>query len=147
MTYFTAISSCFTEENFTYVRVFGSLVAPHVLPIYVPDKLLARKVSYQTVGHGITKVLKDSKKAIWPQFLIQCGAYALGNYNHAVLEIKQIEGMQLPTIPPRQYDPKKVIHDFTTQVKIRPFVHGPDDFDDLFETCESYRQMKHLEKN
>jgi len=119
---FTIIESCFTEEKITYVRVFWSLVATHVLPIYVPDKLLAQEVAYQTIGHGITKVLKDSKKAIGPQLPIQCGVYALDSYNHAILEIKQIEGMQLPTIPPRQYDPKKVIHDFTTQVKIRPFV-------------------------
>lgn len=52
--------------------------------------------------------------------------------------------MQLPTIPLRQYNPKRVIHDFTTQVKIRPFIHEPDDFGDLFETHESYRQVEHL---
>jgi len=68
----------------------------------------------------------------------------LDNYNHDLLEVKQIEDMQLPAIPPRQYNPKKVILDFTTQVKIIPFSHEPDDFDDLFETCESYRQVEHL---
>lgn len=141
---FTAIGNWFAKENLTYVRVFGSLAAPHVLAIYVPNKLLAREVSYQTIGHGITKVLKDSKKTIWPKFPIHGGVYVLNNYNHFVLEIKQIEGMQLPTIPPRQYDSKKVIHDFTTQVKIRQFFDEPDDLNDYFETCESYRQVEHL---
>lgn len=63
---FIVVGSWFTEENFTYVRVFGSLMAPHVIPLYVLNKLMAREISYETVGHGVTKVLKDSKKAIWP---------------------------------------------------------------------------------
>ena len=42
------IARWFEEELFTYVRVFGSTVPPHVLPLYIPDKLLAREIAYQT---------------------------------------------------------------------------------------------------
>jgi len=70
---FTFVGNWFIEENFTCVKVFWSLTAPHVLPIYVPDKILAREIAYQTVGHGVTKVLKESKNTILPQFPIQCG--------------------------------------------------------------------------
>jgi len=35
------ITGWFGEELFTYVRVFGSTASPHVLPLYIPDKLLA----------------------------------------------------------------------------------------------------------
>lgn len=57
----------FGEELFMYIKVFGSIALPHVLPFYIPDKLMAREIAYQTcsVG-GMSKVLKDSKKAIWP---------------------------------------------------------------------------------
>lgn len=31
----------FAEELFRYIRVFLSIFSPHVLPLYVPDKLMA----------------------------------------------------------------------------------------------------------
>jgi len=43
----TSIGSWFAEELFTYTRVYGSIIDPHVLPLYVPDKLLAREIAYQ----------------------------------------------------------------------------------------------------
>ena len=58
------VSRWFAEENFTYIRVFGSYSSPHFLPYYVPDKLLAREISYQILVSGISKQLKDAKKAI-----------------------------------------------------------------------------------
>jgi len=37
----TAVGNWFGEDKFTYIRVFGSLARPHILPLYIPDKLLA----------------------------------------------------------------------------------------------------------
>ena len=37
-----SVARWFAEENFTYIRVFGSYASSHVLPYYVPDKLLAK---------------------------------------------------------------------------------------------------------
>ena len=54
----------FGEENFTYIRVFRSIEFPHVFPYYVPEKILARDIAYETLGNGITKHLKGSKKSI-----------------------------------------------------------------------------------
>ena len=61
------IARWFAEEKFTYIRVFGSSTFPHVLPYYVPDRLLAREIAYQLIN-VVTKKLKDDKKAIWPSF-------------------------------------------------------------------------------
>lgn len=36
------IGRWFGEEYFTYIRVFGSYAPPHILPLYVPYKLLAK---------------------------------------------------------------------------------------------------------
>ena len=59
------VTRWFGEETFTYIRVFGSITSPHILPYYVPDKLMAREISYQTVIEGeMSHTLKDSKKAI-----------------------------------------------------------------------------------
>ena len=78
------IGRFFVEESFSYIRVFGSSASPHILPFYVHNKLMVREVAYQTVGNGLTKSLKDSKKSLWPSFPIQCGTLTLSNFNHAL---------------------------------------------------------------
>ena len=78
------LAGWFGEESFTYIKVFGSIVASHVLPYYVPDKLLARGIAYQIVGEGITKTLKDMKKSIWPIFPVKCGSFSLFDFGHIV---------------------------------------------------------------
>ena len=50
----TALGTWFGEEKITYVRVFGSHAKPHVLPLYIPDKLLAREIAYQLTSEGVT---------------------------------------------------------------------------------------------
>ena len=94
------------EELFTYVRVFGSLASPHVLPLYVPDKLMAREIAYQTCGEGgLTKDLKDKKKAIWPQFLVACEAFSLFYVGHAFKEVNNITCLRLFKFLGRPLDP------------------------------------------
>ena len=34
--------------------------------------------------------------------------------------------------------------DFTTQLKVRQFIHDPDDYDDMFESVETYSQVENL---
>lgn len=62
------IGRWFGEEMVIYVYVFGIIEPPHVLLWYFPDKLLAREISYQTIGDGITKTLKESKKYLRHSF-------------------------------------------------------------------------------
>ena len=58
----TSIGSWFGEEKFTLIRIFGSQAKPHILPLYIPDKLLAREISYQIISDGVTQTLKKNKK-------------------------------------------------------------------------------------
>ena len=80
------IGRYFIEEPFSYIKSFGSSTPPHVLPLYVSDKLMAREVAYITVGNVLTKALKDSKNYLWPSFPISCGSFTLSNFNHALKE-------------------------------------------------------------
>lgn len=116
------IARWFGEELFTYVRVFGSTVPPHVLPLYIPNKLLAREIAYQTCSEGIlTKDLKDKKKAIWPQFPVVCGAFSLFDLGHTFTEVQSMTCLQLFKFPRRPFDPNEVAQNFTTTVKIKVF--------------------------
>ena len=47
-----SVARWFREDTFTYIRVLGSIASMHVLPYYVPNKLLAREIAYQTGGEG-----------------------------------------------------------------------------------------------
>lgn len=87
------------EETFTYIKVFGRIDSPHVLPYYVPDKLMARVIAYQTIGEGgLRKGLKEQKKAIWPTFPLQCGAFSLHDYGNALKEGEIIKSLKLAVI-------------------------------------------------
>lgn len=120
-------------ESFNYIRVFGSLAHPHGLPLFVPDKLLSKEVAYQTVGKGLTKVLKDAKKSTWPCFPIPCDTYALDNFKHSLVEIEQLKAFSFPAILNRPCDPNDVEKYVTTHAKIKLFSGEPDKFDDLFK--------------
>ena len=129
---------------FTYVRVFGSSASPHVLSLYVPDKLLAPDISYQTCGEGgLTKDLKDKKKAIWPQFPVACGAFSLFDVGHAFIEVKNIMCLQLFKFSGRPFDPHDVANNFTTAVKIKVFSREDDLFDDIFQQKSTLEEIMH----
>lgn len=136
------VARWFGEEWFTYIRVFGSTVPPHVLPLYVPDKLLASEIAYQTCSEGgLTKELKDKKKAIWPQFPVSCGAFSLFDVGHAFSEVGNVTSLQLFKFPARPFDLNNVAHDFTISVRIKVFTGKKDLFDDLFQNKSSSQEV------
>ena len=106
----TAVASWFGEEKFTYIRVFGSQAKPHVLPLYIPDKLLAREVAYQISAEGVTQTLKRAKKHVWPSFPLQIGVYTLHDIKHVEKEAGKMNLLTLATLPRRQYDPRKIAY-------------------------------------
>jgi len=126
------VARWFGEETFTYIRVFGSIASLRVLPYYVPEKLMASEIAYQTTGEGgLSRGLKEHKKAIWPTFSLQCGTFSLHDFGHACIEAKIIKSMNLATFPGR-HDLDDTITNFTTMLKVKPFTHEGDAFDDLF---------------
>jgi len=123
-----------------HIRVFGSIANPHVPPLYISDKLLAREITYETIGKGLTKVLKEKKKLIWPSFPIKCGSFDLANFNHAIKESENMEALRLHTFLKRKFDPHKVANNITTMVKLKPYNHEDNDFEDLLQLSKSFEQ-------
>jgi len=74
----------------------------------------------------MSKTLRDSKKHMWPTFPLRCGAFTLHDFKHAEKETEKIKLLNLATIPKRQYDPKKVAYNVTSQAKIARFDHEED---------------------
>ena len=67
------------KSNRDLKLIFKFLVALSIL-IFC---LFLSYISYQTIGNGLTKVLKDGKRTIWPPFPISCGTYTLENFKHS----------------------------------------------------------------
>lgn len=140
----TAVGSWFGEEKFTYIRLFGSLTKPHVFPLYVLDKLLAREFSYQITVDGTSKNIRNFSKQLWPIFPLRCDVSTLHDYKHAEKETEKIQMLKLTTIPNRQYDSRKVVCNVLEQAKLAKFYHEADDFNFLFASTKSLFQVKAL---
>jgi hypothetical protein len=46
---FNCIGNWYFEENHTYLRIYGAIIPPHLLLVYVPDKLVIREIFYHTI--------------------------------------------------------------------------------------------------
>ena len=126
---------------------FWEYFEPHVLPLIVPDKLLAQEISYQLTVEGISRSLNNSKKRMWPQFPFNCGQFTLNDFKHAEKEVSKIKGCKFATIPGRQYDPRQIAFNVTASVSIARFEHEPDPFDDLFVSLDNFPQIYDLAKS
>jgi len=140
----TSIGRWFGEEKFTYIRIFGSQVEPHVLPLYIPDKLVVREIAYQIISEGVTQTLKKNKKQLWPSFPLRCGVYTLHDFKHSEKEATKMKSLTLATLPNRRFDPNKVAYNALEQAKLTKFDHKEDKFDDLFSSAESMYQVRSL---
>jgi len=106
---------------------------------------MVRGITYQTASEGgMSKTLKEEKKAIWPTFPLQCGAFALHDLGHVFKEVEIMLSLQLPKFPRRQYDPFDTVKDFTTMVKIKVFTNEEDAFDDILLQNNTFTEVKHM---
>lgn len=94
----------------------------------------------------MSKILKDSKKGVLPQFPMTCGVFTLHDLGHSFREVDNALSLQFPKFPGRQYDPFGIVKDFTTMVKIRVFTHENDRFDDLFVQKNTFKEVRHMEQ-
>ena len=84
------------------------------------------------------------KKAIWPTFPLQCGAFALHGLRHASKEAKIMQCLKLLKFPGRQYEQNDTAKEFTTMVKVKLFSHEEDTFDDIFLQKETFTEVKNM---
>jgi len=56
------------KKYYTYIRIYGAIGVPHLLPEYVSDKLFSREIAYQTIEKGATAYLSEKNKKILANF-------------------------------------------------------------------------------
>jgi hypothetical protein len=98
------VADLFLYKYYSYIRVYGTTRAPHLLPYFFLDHFLIRDIAYQTMGSGVTALLKISSKKLWPIFPIQIGSYTISNSQHARKEVEALQELILCLGEPKGHD-------------------------------------------
>jgi hypothetical protein len=130
------------KKYYTYVRIFGATGPPHLLPKYVPDKLLAREVAYQTIEKGVTAYLSEKNKKYWPNFPLHIGQYSLLNKKHVEKEVEVLKEICLCTGNKKGHDPQNIIYKHIKVVKIaQQIVHEVNYVEDIFRGALYFEEV------
>jgi hypothetical protein len=92
------IEDWYVEAKFSYLRVFGALVPPHALPLFISNKLACCEFARKTVIGGVSKEIKGCSKKVWPYFPIHLNSYSLLDFGHAKAEAASLEDQNLVSI-------------------------------------------------
>lgn len=137
-----SIGDWYIEEFYTYIRILGHTSAPHLLPKYVPDRLVLREIAYQTVVEGVTALLSSHSKKTWPKFPIKVGIFTLLNGPHALKEATAIKELCLCTGTLRRHDPKGFIEEHIKIVGLSPsYRHDSTPNDFIYQGVTSYEEV------
>jgi hypothetical protein len=134
----------FIEENFSYIMVFGCLVPPHALPIFLPEWLVCQEVAYQTVTAGISKELKAAQKKVWPTFPLQIGMFSLLGFGHSKVVATYLEDVELVDIEFKRHDPNKIMENHLAQYNLKRYMHENSPHDEIFRGVRYYEEVLNI---
>ena len=130
------------EERYTYIRIYGLTGTPHLLPSYVPDRLLLKEIAYQTGVKGIVVVLASMSKKVWPTFPIHLSPYIINNVPHAHVEAHGLEELCLLHGSQSRHDPTGVIKAHCLGMRLSRLYQHDDLLDDsISRGAQSYDEV------
>jgi hypothetical protein len=135
------IADWYVEAEFSYFRVFGAIVPPFALPLFIPDKLAYREIARQTVIGGVSKELKASSKRVWSFFPVRLNSYSLLDFGHAKAEAATLEDFSLVSIEYKKHDPQKIVSAHLSNCGLKKFEHECSPSDDIFGGARSYGEV------
>jgi len=66
-------------DNGAYFKIYGSTKMPHILPKFVPNKIMLQEVAYHTLVHGVGEFLSIDKTLPWPPLPFYVESYSFKN--------------------------------------------------------------------
>jgi hypothetical protein len=121
-------------QDFTYIHLDGIMTSPHLLPKYVPDKLLLKEFAFQLFEIGQTTDPIQRKLKACPELPVPIGPYQILNHGHTMKEMEgYLDYKWLPgTI--RWHEPKGLIGTHFRRLGLTtPYRHEARLNDFLFE--------------
>jgi hypothetical protein len=131
----------YIEEEFSYIRVFGTYVPPYDLSLFLPDKLVRREIPRKIVLSGIRKELKGVSKKVWTPFPIHISTYYLLYFVHAKVEATALEEMKLVDIEFKKHDPNKIVSNHLVSCGLKRYEHEDTPHDEVFRGVRSYSEV------
>jgi hypothetical protein len=82
----------YLDEHSTYMRVFGAIREPHLLPTHVQDRLIMGDICYHTILQGYNTTLVEDKKHTFIPYGFHVGFYLVKDIAQAKQEgLSQLE--------------------------------------------------------
>jgi DNA segregation ATPase FtsK/SpoIIIE-like protein len=136
------IDDWFVLENETYIRIYGSTKPPHVLPKFVPDKLVLQEVAYHTLVHGVGASLSKYKKLSWPPLPFYVGSYSFKNSKEAHAEAEALATFHFGEGIFHRYDPRKVVSQHCKLCKHKwPYESETWRDEDIYKKAHNYDEV------
>jgi hypothetical protein len=134
----------FLYKYYSYIKVYGTTRAPHLLPYFVPKYFLMRDIAYQTMGSGMTALLEIRSKKIWPFFPIHIRSYTISNGQHARKEAEALKYFIMVLGDPKGHDPHEleIIHVIYVGLT-HSSIHVVDFEENKFKGILSYDEILH----
>ena len=138
-------------RDFTYIHLARIMAVPHLLPRYVPNKLLLKEFTFQLFEISQTMDLLRRKLKAWSELPVPVGPYKILNHGHTVKELESyLDYRWLPdTIP--CHDPKGLIAAHLRRLGLTaPYRHETRLDDSLFEDVKRFEDaiirihLKHI---
>jgi hypothetical protein len=76
----------YLDDHDTYISVFRATGASHMLPVYVPDRLVVGEICYQTILQGYNATLVKGKKRAFIPYGFHIGFYMVKDTSQAKKE-------------------------------------------------------------
>jgi hypothetical protein len=108
-----------------YIRLYGSIKSPHILPRHISDHLIFREMmDYQIILHVFNSPLIFQQNKLLPTYPLYIRLYGLNNSTFARVEAKEMEEYNYGQERFKIHDIKKVISIHKTHVAIIwPYSH------------------------
>jgi hypothetical protein len=120
-----SIGSWYLQEDHTYLRIYGVTAPPHLLPKYVPIRLVLGEIFYQKNLQGFSASLaKDSRKRTFILYHMYISHYGLMNSKQARQESNDMIKYRFPQGKFRRHDPQILVAKHNPFVSITwPYTH------------------------
>ena len=118
--------------------------SPHVLPKFLPDRLVLREVAHQIVKGGIGIELKAAQKKSWPIFPVHIRKFSLQNLGHSKVEAEALEEVKLVNIEHKKHDSYQLVNRHLMHCNMKAYEHEKSIYDDVFKEVKAYEEVLNM---
>jgi hypothetical protein len=132
----------YLDDLDTYIKVFGAIGAPHILPVHVPDRIVVGEICYQTILQGYNATLVKDKKRVFIPYGFHVGFYLVKDIAQAKKEgLSQLDFL-FQTERFCKHNPKGLVLKHASQVSsCWPYAHEKFEDEVFIENAQDWDEV------